>query len=46
MKGSKKGSEIKVKLLTFTDQIQARFASFNKFRTGKLEFLFSNPMPN
>ncbi len=43
--GSKKGSDLKVKLLTFSERLQARFAGFDRFKAGKLEFLFRTPPP-
>jgi hypothetical protein len=43
--GSKKGSDLKVKLLTFSERLQVRFAGFDKFKAGKLEFLFRTPPP-
>jgi len=45
LQGTKKGSELKVRLMTFSEPVQARFERFGQFRTGKLEFLFSSFRP-
>ena len=36
----KKGAELKVRLMTLSEPVQARFEQCLQFRTGKLEFLF------